>query len=127
MITSVLALRREYLEWRRQRRAGPEERIRRRQELKLQIAAKLPSSGPGHAPRLIVRDLARVDAYPDIDDRPWGISAWFRVEAKGLYHRGLEVFLAIEELVIDNAIARPRKNGLEREGQNMFIVRAHPV
>lgn len=122
MITSVLALRRDYLEWKRQRRAGPEERIRRRQELKSMIVAKLPAGRVGYAPELIVRDLARVDAYPDIDDRPWDISAWFKVEAKGLYHRGLEVYLAIEEVVIDKSIARPLKSGSEQHASRMFVV-----
>jgi hypothetical protein len=122
MITSVLALRRDYLEWRRQRRARPEERIRRRQELKSQIGAKLPPSRADYAPELIVRDLARVDAYPDIDDRPWGISPWFGVEAKGLYHRGLEVFLAIDKLVVDKSVARPRKPGADEDVSKFFIV-----
>jgi hypothetical protein len=33
-----------------------------------------------------------VDAYPELDDQPLGISPWFKVEGKDLYHRGLEVF-----------------------------------
>jgi hypothetical protein len=122
MLASALALRRDYLEWKRQRRAAPEERIRRRQELKSQIAATLPPSRSGYAPRLIVHDLARVNAYPDVDDRPWGISAWFKVEAKGPYHRGLEVFLAIEDVAIDKSVAHPSESGPKENTSTMFVV-----
>ena len=86
------------------------------------IAAKLPATRVGYAPELIVRDLARVDAYPDVDDRPWGISAWFKVEGKGLYHRGLEVFLAIEEVIIDKSVARRPESGSEQDTSKMFVV-----
>jgi hypothetical protein len=65
-----------------------------------EIGQHLPASRSGHASEAIIRDLARVDAYPELDDRSWGISPCFKVETKGLYHRGLEVFLSIEELVI---------------------------
>lgn len=106
MLGTLLALRRDFLEWKRQQRAGPEELVRRRQVMKQEISQRLPASRSGHAPRVIIRDLARIDAYPEVDERPWGISPWFRVEAKGLYHRGLEVFLSIEELAIKDGVAR---------------------
>jgi hypothetical protein len=48
-----------------------------------------------------------MDAYPQVDDRPWGISPWLKVETKGQYHRGLEVFLSIEELEIDGQTRHP--------------------
>ena len=41
-----------------------------------------------------------MDDYPEVDESPWGISPWFKVEVKGQYHRGLEVIpkLAAVEL-----------------------------
>lgn len=47
----------------------------------------------------IIRDVKRMDKYPDIDERGRGISPWFKVELKGVYHRGVEVFLRVETLV----------------------------
>lgn len=47
----------------------------------------------------IIRDVKRMDKYPDIEDRSRGISPWFKVELKGIYHRGVEVFLRVETLV----------------------------
>lgn len=66
--------------------------------LKVEICRKLPATPSGYASEVIIRDLARVDAYPEVDDRPWGISPWFKVEGRDLYHRGLEVFLSVENL-----------------------------
>lgn len=45
---------------------------------------------------VIVRDLKRMDSYPDVDEKGKGISAWFKTEYKDLYHRGLEVFLNVK-------------------------------
>ena len=44
---------------------------------------------------IIVRDLNRMDNYPDFDNSTKGISPWFRVGYKGLYTRGIEVFLSM--------------------------------
>jgi hypothetical protein len=46
----------------------------------------------------IIRDVKRMDAYPEIDEKAPGISPWFKVEIKGLYHRGVEVFLRVESV-----------------------------
>lgn len=122
MIGNLLALRRDYLEWKRQQRAGPEELIQRRMRIKAEISRKLPASRSGYAPELIIRDLARVNAYPKVDDRPWGISPWFKVEGKDLYHRGLEVFLSVQNLVIDGSVARHAKESEDTELTKMFVV-----
>ena len=47
----------------------------------------------------IIRDVGRMDKYPEVDEKSRGISPWFKVELKGLYHRGVEVFLRVESLV----------------------------
>jgi len=47
----------------------------------------------------IIRDISRMDNYPDVVDYKKGISSWFKVEVKGLYHRGVEVILRIDGLV----------------------------
>ena len=43
---------------------------------------------------IIIRDIRRMDKFPDIDENHVGISPWFRLDPVGLYHRGIEVFLS---------------------------------
>ena len=40
---------------------------------------------------VIIRDVKRVDQYPDIEEKSKGISPWFRVGLVGTYHRGILV------------------------------------
>jgi hypothetical protein len=40
---------------------------------------------------VIIRDMKRIDAYPDVDGREKGISPWFRLGLVGTYHRGILV------------------------------------
>jgi hypothetical protein len=47
---------------------------------------------------VIIRDLNRMDSYPELNEKEKGISPWFKTEFKGLYHRGFEVFLRIESI-----------------------------
>jgi hypothetical protein len=47
---------------------------------------------------VIIRDLRRMDSYPELNAKEKGISPWFKTEFKDLYHRGFEVFLRIESI-----------------------------
>lgn len=81
------------------RRPDPVEVLEKRKVWKSEFEKRLPKLD--HAPtygEAIIRDISRMDSYPDIDDKKKGISPWFNVEIKGFYHRGLEVFLRIEYL-----------------------------
>jgi hypothetical protein len=73
-----------------------ESRSKWRAEFQLQLRERDASGARGDA---IIRDMKRMDMYPDIDEKVRGISPWFKVEQKGLYHRGIEVFLRVESLV----------------------------
>lgn len=44
---------------------------------------------------VIIRDISRMDLYPDVGEKGTGTSSWFKAELKGLYHRGIEVFLRV--------------------------------
>ena len=48
---------------------------------------------------VIIRDVRRVDQYPDTKENEKGISAWFRVGLVGTYHRGILVAFQWNELV----------------------------
>lgn len=112
--SDALAIRHEYREWRRERRATPEARVRHRQKIKDDISKNLRWPERDASPEAIVRDLARIDDYPDTDDSPWGISPWFRVEVKGQYHRGLEVVLKLAGVELSHSEAR-ETDGQDRE------------
>ncbi len=74
--------------------------LKQRQEWRLEFERHLQKESNtliyGEA---IIRDISRMDNYPDIDDCKKGISSWFKVEVKGLYHRGFEVILRIDGLI----------------------------
>lgn len=40
---------------------------------------------------VIIRDLKRIDAYPNLDEKEKGISPWFRLGLDATYHRGIMV------------------------------------
>jgi hypothetical protein len=81
------------------KKISPEEIVRARQKWKSEIEGNIRwidnSVGYGEA---IIRDVKRVDSYPNTDDTKKGISPWFRVGILGIYHRGLQVGLRIEGL-----------------------------
>ena len=51
---------------------------------------------------VIIRDMKRVDKYPDISENAKGISPWFRVGLMGTFHRGIQVGLNWETLIYDD-------------------------
>ena len=71
----------------------------------------------------IIRDTSRMDNYPDIVDNKKGISSWFKVEVKGLYHRGIEVILRIDGLVyVENLHQWRYSTHNENDTVNAFLV-----
>ena len=121
VVPTILALRREYREWKQRKRSSPEERVKHRQEIKAEIESRLRWPEPDPSPEIIIRDLARMDRYPEPDDSLLGISPWFKVEVLGLYHRGIEVVLQLREIVVSGKIAREAKPD-ERAAATTMIV-----
>jgi hypothetical protein len=54
----------------------------------------------------IIRDVRRIDSYPQVDERKKGISSWFRVGLAGTYDRGIRVVLSWEKLCRDESTGR---------------------
>ena len=52
---------------------------------------------------IVIRDLQRIDAFPDVHEHDVGPSGWFKVELNGFYHRGIEVFLSDAKKAIPTA------------------------
>lgn len=79
---------------------SPEQKIAKRQKWKPlfeerirdRFAKKLRSD-------VIIRDVKRVDQYPDTKEKEKGISAWFRLGLVGTYHRGILVAFYWNKLV----------------------------
>lgn len=73
--------------------------------------------------RVILRDLDRVDSYPEVleDER---ISPWFKVELAQLYHRGIQVFLQVGALSIceDGSYRFRDTKGGEQGDKRAFLV-----
>lgn len=80
----------------------PEQIIAHRQKMKREFESRLrwidDNGGYGEA---IIRDIRRVDSYPNIDEKDKGISPWFCVGILELYHRGLQVGLKYEGIKFD--------------------------
>jgi hypothetical protein len=50
---------------------------------------------------VIVRDVKRVNKYPDVEQGRRGISPWFKAGLMGTYHRGVLLGLRWEDLTLD--------------------------
>lgn len=42
---------------------------------------------------VIIRDMERIDSYPESSDKNKGISPWFKAGLMGTYHKGIQVGL----------------------------------
>ncbi|MFA5030835.1 MAG: hypothetical protein WC495_04560 [Patescibacteria group bacterium] len=73
--------------------------LKRREELRKDFENNLPVENEyGVRGEAIIRDINRMDTYPDIENKK-GISPWFKVEVKGLYHKGVEFFINFPEYI----------------------------
>jgi len=100
-LTPLYNLAKDFILWlaRRQEAKSPLAILEARKKWKAEFQGRLRRLR--HAPTYgdaIIRDVSRMDSYPELDDKSKGISPWFKVEVKGLYHRGFEVFLRIESI-----------------------------
>jgi hypothetical protein len=80
----------------RSKKLPPEEVARLRQRWKDEVERRIRWTGnPGGYGEAIIRDVKRIDLYPEVDGKKKGISPWFKVALLGTYHRGLQVGLRI--------------------------------
>jgi hypothetical protein len=69
----------------------------------------------------IIRELRRKDTYPELDESLRSVSPWFKVELKGTYHAGIEVFTSVQNVTIRNGIAR-RADPTDPTAETVYIV-----
>lgn len=90
---------------------------------------------------IIVRDISRMDEYPDNDDPIFRskedhniikrikryfndrrISSWFKAELKGTYHRGVELFIYVECIKLLNDEEFVFANSKDENAITVFLV-----
>lgn len=99
--------------------------LKRREEFRKEFESKLPQKNRyGVHCEAIIRDMKRMDSYPDIDTGKKGISPWFKVEVKGLYHRGVEVFISMPEYIKKDKSGRWKFTDHKDTGEKVL---AYPV
>jgi len=83
------------------RRASPEALLSKRQKWKEELGEKLPARDEyGTRGEAIIRDVARMDVYPDVEHSFLHGSSSFKVEVKNVYDKGLEVFIAMGSRIV---------------------------
>src|SRR5262249_8636704 len=79
---------------------------------------------------IIIRDVDRIDAFPDIEEDSVGISPWLKLEVNGFYHRGVEVFLSDVRKAIQVADSNGLLGGwrlLDRRETSEYAITAIPI
>ncbi len=73
---------------------------------------------------VIIRDMRRVDGYPDADAKRKGVSPWFRAGLMGTYHRGVLIGLRWETLTAtpDSQWRFTRHNDGEKGDVNVVLI-----
>jgi hypothetical protein len=86
----------------RGRRLSPAEVIRLRAKWKAEFEEHLYQTRKQKLREdVIIRDIKRMDTYPDLDDKAKGISPWFRAGLVGTYHKGALIGLEWSTLKAD--------------------------
>lgn len=89
---------------RHHRQLTPAQRIAARNKWKAPFEAEIRKTfRAGLRNDVIVRDVRRVDQYPEAKEGR-GISSWFRVSLLGTYHRGVHLGLSGKGLTYDEAL-----------------------
>jgi hypothetical protein len=80
--------------WLRGRRLTPAEVIRLRGKWKAEFEEQIYQRRKQKLREdVIIRDIKRMDNYPNVDEKSKGISPWFRAGLLGTYHKGVLIGL----------------------------------
>ena len=86
----------------RRRRLKPAQIVQLRLKWKVEIEKELfERTAKKLRSDIIIRDMRRIDSYPNIEKMSKGISSWFKVGLIGTYHRGIIVGLRWESIIAD--------------------------
>lgn len=84
------------------RRPEPVHVLARRKEIRQEIRENLHWPEHDEVPEVVIVNYKKYDRYGELDQRiiGRGASDWFKAEVKGLHDRGIELYLAIEDVAI---------------------------
>lgn len=104
--------------------ASNAEKIRHREQLRKEFEKELLEiKTKDLRSDIIIRDVDRVDGYPNTDDEDTGISAWFRLGLLETYTRGIRVLLRIGMLTqYENGYRYTDYNSGEKGDIKAFLV-----
>jgi hypothetical protein len=94
-ITGIFSKLYKYIHTKFFKKPDPIKLAQARQKLKSEFEKNLRRRKRYDYGNAIIRDVGRLDTYPETNYVKNGISSWFRVEIKGLYHRGVELFIGM--------------------------------
>ena len=127
MVNFLLSLLLDSLKWlfKKFKKPNPVLILKHRKKIKKEFTKNLPPKNKyGVRSKAIIRDINRMDSYPDIKSARKGISPWFKVEIKGLYHKGLEVFISYPRTIKQDEKDNWQFTKTENSGNG---IRAFPV
>lgn len=123
-VASIILLMSKLPVLRKSNTSTPVEILEQREKIKKEFERNVPpKDGSISHGRAIIRDINRMDQYPDVDSKNKGISPWFRLEIKGTYHRGIEFFMRVVSVKYEPECKAWRMAEYEEEeSENAFLV-----
>jgi len=106
------------------RHLSSSEKIQLRQKWKKEFESELlRRKKEGLRCDVILRDMNRVDNYPETDEKEKGISSWFKVGLMGTYHKGILAGLQWGGLTLDKNANKYRfRNLKENEKGDIKVI-----
>jgi len=109
-------------DWWDRRRRSPAELLRHSLAVKKEVSSRLGRVLAETNGDAIIREVRRKDSYPELDESLRSISPWFKVELKGTYYAGIEVFTSIQHVIVKDNVARLADDPEDPDGETVFIV-----
>lgn len=79
--------------------ASPDEKVKHRETLRKEFNREISEIRAKELrSNVIIRDVARIDGYPNVNQEEKGISAWFRLGMLETYTKGVKVLLRVGNL-----------------------------
>jgi len=75
-----------------------EEILAKRAEIKKKLQEKIDNL---NGINIIIRDISRMDSYPNVNEKDKGISSWFKLEYKCISHKSIDFFISIDSIKYD--------------------------
>lgn len=103
---------------------SPEEVIDRRNKWKSPVEEHVRKINAGRREEIVIRDVKRINDYPNLNENEKGISAWFRIALLDTYHSGLILGFEWQSLTRDRAYNAWRYTN-SKNGESADILAAH--